>query len=1423
MICNTIRDKKRIFIILISFLTTVLSLLSIKYTNVYAKTAGNYTDDDFHRNITIDLDGGTANLGWCWVLDSSPDVIHYTSTPFLEGNEPPIEGTFHEHANCRGMTPYIKVTNPSKANYQFNPEFSSYRNYQNDEHPLENVLNIGGAYYFEAGCYINNSQDIYLRLGWEPNKYNVDVNCYYWDDAADKWVNQTSGFSYVKVNHDNSNNWNTDDFFGVSYGSNYTVYAKPVEGWQIVGWSDVESAKNESTPGEDLIKTPGLYTSTSSSSWTGTMNTITPGIYNSTETISVFVKKNKYTLTFDPDGGTLKNPGSNLYNPEWNNGNSVTVTTNTGNFCSMSDDCPTRTGYTFTGWYRAYWKADGSLDHLEQIYNSSGKAVESSLWGYWDNNWHYKYAGNETLWAGWTKNDYSLDLNIVYGGKKLCSTEEILPYIDGFDVYIDGNLVAENVPDYCGKVPYESTYEFKNFRMKPGYVFTNNGSLSGTVGAKENEAVAYVYDNNALAYYDGNGATGGQDVATGGKDYFVYYNMRYNYSNENGNASTIKNLFTKNNYSFVNYKTENGNYRKVGENIDPGDNSNAKAVIKSAYNNDLVFNIAGNIYADGTNICLWWNDCYNESNYWSFLPSEDGYFFIVNNYSGMFLDLVDGNAYDLANVQLCHLNWSYSQQWKLIPAGDGYYYIASRCNENYRLDAQGGSQNSNAGQNVCVYHAADYDGQKWKIDFLNREDYFQVQWTPAIRLTEYYGNGDNNNFSYFKSLQATDDNIADINRFKRIGYTFTGYNTSADSSGRSYKENDVIDKTDCQGITLIRNRTDYNIAVKQNNSTLYAQQADYEMAQWWSFIKADNAQAYYIMNMSTGQALYSSSGEVKAAALDKNNSAFMWDLELVDVHEYKISVHNKNEYLTMRSDNSIYVDSKYSDTESSYDYQVWNIDGISSALYAQWKPNPDTPYVVKHWKEKLYIDGTTQYANASEHNETNYFLADTDNLKGTTDSLVTPGVKNYEGFTAPEAQTVIIKPDGSLVVNYYYTRNTYKLGGDDSSGNSTSISTKNGIESASGAGAYKYEEPVTVSAEVKTGYHWHTSGCNCETDLSKYPTGWYSVNSSNITTFISGSSYDTQTMKFTMPAHNVYLAVRATNNSYYINFNSNGGNGSMDKIKAVYDEDIKLPKNTFTRSTPEGESKFLNWYDNNNTYADEETVKNLTSKLNDTVTLFVKWDDCPVITAIDRYFTLDNAQTGKITYDSLMSTATVTDDNDNPEDIIFEIIDYSERDFTTLTNNAVISVTYRATDSAVNSTVKMILVHIVSTEAEKVENTKYVRSISENYYDKPYEDGGLEPDSIWRTNSEYAETLKKAMDNRASITYDVEQFRVVFADFPYYNYGNMSCDHIEQEWTFTHDDIKKVQTYVDTYGLGNIYDANNLQRFIEEFSYCKNY
>ncbi len=73
-----------------------------------------------------------------------------------------------------------------------------------------------------------------------------------------------------------------------------------------------------------------------------------------------------YTMTFDPNGGILKNPGNNLYNAEWKNGNTVSVGWNINDFCYMNGDIPTRRGYRFTGWYL------GS----ESVYNKYGVAIK---------------------------------------------------------------------------------------------------------------------------------------------------------------------------------------------------------------------------------------------------------------------------------------------------------------------------------------------------------------------------------------------------------------------------------------------------------------------------------------------------------------------------------------------------------------------------------------------------------------------------------------------------------------------------------------------------------------------------------------------------------------------------------------------------------------------------------------------------------------------------------------------------------------------------------------------------------------------------------------------------------------------------------------------------------------------------------------
>lgn len=1070
--------------------------------------------------------------------------------------------------------------------------------------------------------------------------------------------------------------------------------------------------------------------------------------------------KNKYTLSFNADGGVLPTGGNiGLYgnlSTDRKTGN-ITVTYNDPSFSIMDNDCPSREGYSFNGWYRAYWKQDGTLDHLEQIYNNEGRAVESSLW-HWDSNtgWHYKYAGDETLWAGWTRNSYILDLNATYNhSTNLGGLKEYDYDLGSCDVYVyddNGNIwdKAIGVTDYYKQVPYNYTYEVKNFSKNAGYIFCDNNTLKGNIKAENNEARIYVYDNYSLAYYDGNGADGGEYEAGNGKDYFVSYNIREHYEKYNSNASVINNKFTKNNHSFVNYKTENGNYRKAGENIDPSDNNATKAVIRSAYNNNFVVDTSnGNV--SGSNIHLW-SEFDGDNQCWSFLPSGDGYWFIVNTAYGKFLDLTDGNATDLANVQLCNLNWSYAQQWKITAAGNGYYYIASRCNENYRLDAEGGSQNSNDGQNICVYHAINYDGQKWKIDFLNREDYFQVQWTgsgdatglTASRLIEYYGNGDNNNSRLFESYNATSNSIVRKNTFIKTGFSFKNYNTASNGSGSTYNETNVIPKTDCQGITLIRNHTNYDYAIKQtsSNSTLYTNYADYELNQWWSFVKAKDINAYYIINQATGQALSSSNNVVKAVSWNTQDNNQLWDLELICEHEYQISVHNRNEYLTMRDDNYIYTISKAEDTDEDYDYQLWNLDGISTSLYVQWEANKyilyfdynkptnavnpvtditmlnktityDSPYgvlptpslltwkfegwytaktggtpitkdsivkvtsnqtlyahwtplnvnyVINYWTEKLYKDGTTNYADYTKLDSDNYSkyysvtktaLSDSeieiiaDNqlssnqkiyLKGfTLQNMVVDGVKNKE-----LSAVVHINGNGQTVVDFYYKRNIYNVPDNpsdpDNNNENTIITPGNGINSITkNKKSYKYEEVVTLTANLKEGYHWHIND-DCETVKENlYPTGWIDEPDKAIEKFLTGYDRSKQTIKFYMPAHNVKVTANATNNSYLVNFNKNTPVGRINSITKdissasnniegnvsskyyIYNHNGQtLPDEVYTLTG----WKFIGYSLDNNANSDEENtiqwgyakdswnsdLSHLTTKNLDVLTLYSKWD-----------------------------------------------------------------------------------------------------------------------------------------------------------------------------------------------------------------------
>jgi uncharacterized repeat protein (TIGR02543 family) len=158
------------------------------------------------------------------------------------------------------------------------------------------------------------------------------------------------------------------------------------------------------------------------------------------------------------------------------------------------------------------------------------------------------------------------------------------------------------------------------------------------------------------------------------------------------------------------------------------------------------------------------------------------------------------------------------------------------------------------------------------------------------------------------------------------------------------------------------------------------------------------------------------------------------------------------------------------------------ISNITSniTLYAKWTPNANTAYTVKHYKQQL--DGT--YSATPD---------ETQNLTGTTAASVTPAVKSYEGFTAPSTQTVTIAADGSTVVNYQYTRNSYKVTWKPAGGNWNSDTNDKVVEHKYGAEIQAPEKPDRDNYEFVEWNPTYTAGSTMPANDVTYTAQWREI------------------------------------------------------------------------------------------------------------------------------------------------------------------------------------------------------------------------------------------------------------------------------------------------------------------------------------------
>lgn len=411
----------------------------------------------------------------------------------------------------------------------------------------------------------------------------------------------------------------------------------------------------------------------------------------------------------------------------------------------------------------------------------------------------------------------------------------------------------------------------------------------------------------------------------------------------------------------------------------------------------------------------------------------------------------------------------------------------------------------------------------------------------------------------------------------------------------------------------------------------------------------------------------------------------------------------------------------------------------------------------------------------------------------------------------------------------------------------------NGIESVSGAGEYACGTTVTIDAAVSGGYHWGTWTGTYDTQTKQY-TFTMPARDVDMTADAEANTYtlhfdpnsgaevthlDDVTVAYD---ENVMLPDAS---GAYVKYTLDGNNITDDVLHGDIDlhaiglemdntddpealEETENLEELERQEEPEAEleaveeepaadqkayvSVYTGWVleDEKENFVpqwlpgQEITVAQLveTAGVTDTdgavVTVYAAWDDCPWITATNLYYTLNQAQQGFITDSEILSHATASDREDgspiepgfHENGTSFSIPDYQASDFTQFQHEGSCTENLTVVDSAGSTYYKRITVYVVDTAAVDVKPDGTTRFISEKYYGKSYEQGGLEDNSVWKTDTEYVAVLRTAFDNLKNDT-PIAAYRI------------------------NHDTRQAINEYVDAHGFGNSREAGALQQLYE--------
>lgn len=591
--------------------------------------------------------------------------------------------------------------------------------------------------------------------------------------------------------------------------------------------------------------------------------------------------------------------------------------------------------------------------------------------------------GSRVIDLYYSRNKYLLNISGWLDGKYSQGTENSNGVYGRADVYVNRVLSSSSCIDFYTEVFYGSTYEIKNVVSSPGRQF--NGykignfndsewvSNKGIIGTSGNQVLL---DFSTITYNIGYNLNGGSVIGNPS-----FYNV-------DTNTFTLSNP-TKTGYTFLGWTGSNGDtpQKTVTINKDStGDRSYIANWKANTYS--VVFNSNGGsgtmpnqVHTYGSSLALSQNK-FTKTGYnfagWNTKPDGSG-----TNYSDG-QSVTNLSSTQSANVTL-YAKWSVSN-----------YSISY--NLNGGINPSNAPISFNINSNAITLPTPTKTGHTFGGWFDNSGlTGTAVTSIPkgSVGNKTYYAKWIIN--TYYLDVSGYLDGIGESN--------ITGYGTF---------DVYVDGVLQASGVSDYYTKHPYGSSYEIKNivPTIGHHYVGSSGANLKGTIGAGHTTVRLSLNTNTYKVVYNANGGTGSTATSNHKYG---EAKTLTPNGFSKTGYSFAGWATSASGNVV-----YSNSQSVSNLTATN--GGTVNLYAKWTPNTNTKYVVNHYQ--MNLDGV------------NYTLKESESKTGTSDSSITVSnlKKTYTGFTYVNGKvgssvvtTTTVAPDGSRVINLYYSRNKVVL------------------------------------------------------------------------------------------------------------------------------------------------------------------------------------------------------------------------------------------------------------------------------------------------------------------------------------------------------------------------------------------------------------